>query len=318
MIFRSFRDILGQHQATTLLSQALKKNKLAHAYLFYGPKGVGKKTTAKAFLFHLFCLLYPDDPCGSCLACKKLEKEIHPDVYRVLPELRDIRIDTIRAVERFLRTGPLEAPYKVILMYEAEKLNPESGNALLKSLEEPPSYALFILITEHLNQILPTIISRCQLVRFNPLSQSLIKDYLMKFLKFDENLAQSLAELAQGSLERAQRIAESGLIEELHSFIQAVTEKSFSQKLRIIERLAKQDKEKLDLFLYLLSLWVWSSYLKGKTEDFYPQAFPDIIYQGDPKEAFNTISRALYALEYFINKELTLLLLSQKLFGMKE
>lgn len=307
------REILGQKPAITLLYNALKKGKLAHAYLFCGPKGVGKKSTAIAFLYHLFCQINSDEPCGSCLACKKIDRENHPDIYKVSPEIKDIKIDTVRSVERFLRTGPIEGPYKVILFEEAEKLNPEAGNALLKSLEEPPPYALFILLTEHPNQILPTIISRSQIVRFGPLPQGLIKEYLINSLRFEEDYAQSLAELSQGSLKRALDIAESGVLEELNAFIKASLEKNLSHRLKVIEKLAKQDKDRLELFLYLLALWIWSSYLKRKTENFYPQALPEMTYQGDPLKLFSIITQANQALESLLHKELTLLMLSQNL-----
>lgn len=312
------REILGQKNAITLLYNAIKRGKIAHSYIFYGPKGVGKKSTAVAFLYHLFCQINSLDPCGACLSCKKIERENHPDIYKISPEIKDIRIDMVRSVERFLRTGPLEGPYKVILLEEAERLNPEAGNALLKSLEEPPSYAIFILITEHLNQILPTIISRSQVVRFRPLSQKVIREYLTTSLRFEEDFAQTLAELSQGSLKRALDIAESGVLEELNAFIKASLEKNLSQKLKVIEKLAKLDTERLELFLYLLALWIWSSYLKRKTENFYPKALPEVTFQGDPFKFFSIITRVNQALESLLNKELSLLMLSQKLFESQE
>ncbi|MFN3567416.1 MAG: ATP-binding protein, partial [Caldimicrobium sp.] len=249
-----------------------------------------------------------------CLPCQKLDKNIHPDIYYIAPEVRDIRIDSIRAIERFLRTRPLEAPYKVIFIESAEKLNPEAGNALLKSLEEPPPYALFFLITEKPFQILPTILSRTQIVRFNPLPIKTIKEYLMKNYHMEDTLAQSLAELSQGSLEITLKILDSGLLEELNAFIKASAEKDVLQKFKVIEKLTKLDKTKHELFLYLLALWVWSSYLKRQTQNFYPQALPDIIYQGNPYNALSTIFQTQIALEYFLNRELTFFILSHQLF----
>ncbi|MFN3505751.1 MAG: DNA polymerase III subunit delta' [Caldimicrobium sp.] len=315
MSLRNLKEIIGQKPAITLLTRAIQKKQISHAYLFCGPKGVGKKTTARAFIYHLFCQINPEDPCGKCLSCQKLDKNIHPDVYFIAPELRDIKIENIRAIERFLRTGPLEAPFKVIFMEKAEKLNPEAGNALLKSLEEPPHYGLFLLITEKPYQILPTILSRTQIVRFRPLPIKSIKEYLIKCYQIEETLAQSLAELSQGSLEIALEILDSGLLEELIAFIKASAEKNIFQKLKVIDKLIKLDKNKLELFLNLLALWIWSSYLKRITQDFYPQALPEEIYQGNPYKALSQISQTQSALEYFLNKELTFLILSKRLFS---
>ncbi|MDM7202984.1 MAG: hypothetical protein P3W84_001970, partial [Thermodesulfobacteriaceae bacterium] len=158
-----------------------------------------------------------------------------------------------------------------------------------------------------------TILSRSQIVRFNPLPHILIKEYLIKFFKFEEGLAESIAELSQGSLERACKIAESGLLEELNAFIKASWDDSISQKFKVIEKLAKLEKEKLEHFLYLISLWIWSSYLKRKTENFYPQALPQEIFMGYPIKTIQILNRFQIAFEHFLNKELILFNLAQLL-----
>jgi len=112
---KNLNKILKQEPAVNLLTLALRKKRLSHAYLFTGPKGVGKETTAWAFLFHLFCEKDKENPCGECRACKKIEKEIHPDIYILFPEKREITIGQIREVIDFLKYRPLEAEYKVIL-----------------------------------------------------------------------------------------------------------------------------------------------------------------------------------------------------------
>lgn len=313
-VVRSLRDIFNQEPAVNLLKQALSKNKIAHAYLFTGPKGVGKETTAKALIYHLFCQFSQEDPCGSCLSCKKLDKGIHPDLVKIAPEKRDIRIDTIREIERFIRFRPLEAPYKVILILQAEKLNPEAGNALLKSLEEPPTYVIFILITENITQLLPTIISRSQIVKFRPLPEKTIEEFLVKYAGYEENLAQTLAELSLGSLGRALEIAEKGLLEELHAFVKAGLSQKSELKFKTAERLSRMEKENYELFFYLLTLWVWRTYLKERAEFPYPSALPEETFKGDPKIALWEISQAKTALEYFILPELTFYSLMLKLF----
>ncbi len=313
-IVRNLKEIFNQDPAVNLLKSALLKNRIAHAYLFTGPKGVGKETTAKAFVYHLFCQLSREDPCGSCLACKKLDKDIHPDIVKVYPEKRDIRIDTIREIERFIKFRPLEAPYKIILLHQAEKLNPEAGNALLKSLEEPPPYVIFILLTENITQLLPTIISRSQIVKFRPLPEKTVKEFLMKYAQYDEVVAQTLAELSLGSLGRALEIAEKGLLEELNAFVKAGFSNKVEIKFKTAERLSKMERENYELFFYLLTLWVWKSYLKEKINLPYPKALPEETFKGDPRWALIEISQAKTALDYFLHPELTFYTLMNKLF----
>lgn len=312
-VIRNLSEILGQKQAINLLQGALKRGCLAHSYLFTGPKGVGKETTAKALLYHLFCHLSKESPCGSCLACKKLDRGIHPDLMVIYPEKRDIRIDSIREIERFLRYRPLEAPYRVVLILEADKLNLEAGNALLKSLEEPPLYALFLLLTERASQILPTILSRTQIVRFIPLPREIIKNYLMVWRGFEEAVAETLAELSLGSLGRALEIADSGLLEELNSFVKAATNPKEEVKFKVAEKLARLNKESLDLFLFLLTLWIWKSYLKERINFPFPKALPEESLKGNPHFLIREVAQAKKALEYYLNPELTLYVLMKKI-----
>lgn len=309
----SFSEVLGQKSARSLLESALRRGRLAHSYLFVGPKGVGKKTMAYAFIYHLFCATNSEKPCGECMACKKLKKRLHPDVMLISPEKRDIRIDTIRSIERFIRLRPLEAPYKVILIERAEKMNLEAGNALLKSLEEPPGYVIFILLTENLLKLLPTIISRSQVVRFHPLARETIKEYLFR-RDLDESMAETLAELSSGSLGRALEMAEKGLLEELNAFVKAGESKNIERCFKIAERLSRLDKDSQELFLYLLTLWVWRSYLKAKVDISYPSAFPEETFKGDPAEALRILYKAKVALDFYVNPELTFYTLMLNLF----
>jgi len=302
---KNLNKILKQEPAVNLLTLALKKKRLSHAYLFTGPKGVGKETTAWAFLFHLFCKKDKENPCGECIACKKIEKEIHPDVYILFPEKREITIGQIREVINFLRYRPLEAEYKVILIREAGKMNLEAGNALLKSLEEPPVYAIFILLTENCSRLLPTIVSRSQIVRFRTIPKEIIKEFLKKNFLFEEEVADTLADVSFGSIGKAITIAEKGILEELNSFVKAGFSKSPLKKFKVAERLSSLPLQDLDDFFYLLTLWVWRSYLKRKVDYPYPRAFPEELFEGDPYSAIKTIYKVKNALDSYVNPELS-------------
>ncbi|MDF2953401.1 MAG: DNA polymerase III [Thermodesulfobacterium sp.] len=305
MKVKNLNKILKQEPAVNLLTQALRKKRLSHAYLFTGPKGVGKETTAWAFLFHLFCEKDKENPCGECRACKKIEKEIHPDIYILFPEKREITIGQIREVIDFLKYRPLEAEYKVIFVKEADKMNPEAGNALLKSLEEPPFYAIFILLTENFSKLLPTIVSRSQIVRFRTIPKGIIKEFLKKNFLFEEEVADTLAEVSFGSIGKAITIAEKGILEELNSFVKAGFSKSPLKKFKVAERLSFLPLQDLDDFFYLLTLWVWRSYLKRKVDYPYPRAFPEELFEGDPYSAIKTIYEVKNALDSYVNPELS-------------
>jgi len=317
MKVRNLKEILKQEPAVNLLTLALKKGRLSHAYLFTGPKGVGKETTAWAFLFHLFCEKDRETPCGECKACKKLEKEIHPDVKIVYPEKREITIGQIRETISFLRYRPLETQYKVILIREADKMNIEAGNALLKSLEEPPSYAIFILTTENFSKLLPTIISRSQIVRFRSLPKEVISEFLKKRFLFEDKVAETLAEISFGSIGKAIAIAEKGMLEELNSFVKAGVSKSPFKRFKVAERLSAFSPQDLEEFFYLLNIWVWRSYLKRKIDYSYPQALPEELFQGDPYLAMRVINEVKTGLEFYANLELSLYYLFTKLFNLR-
>ncbi|MCS7198761.1 MAG: DNA polymerase III subunit delta' [Caldimicrobium sp.] len=313
IIIRNINEIIGQEPAINLLRSALQKKRLAQCYLFSGPEGVGKETTAKALLYHLFCQISSISPCGTCLACKKLTKGIHPDVMIITPEKRDIRIDSVREGEKFLRYPPLEGQYRVIIILHADRLNPEAGNALLKSLEEPPLFALFILTTENQSQILPTILSRSQIVRFRTLAEKHIKEYLIKYLACDEVVAKSIAEVSLGSLGKAVEIFKGGLLEELNRFVKVTLSKREDLKLMTIEKLAKQERSYLELLLYLLGLWYWRSYLHLKIEYPYPKALPEEKFKGNPFESLSNLALVKKALENFVNPELALYILTKNI-----
>lgn len=311
---RNLNEILCQESAVNLLKLALKKGTLSHSYIFCGPEGVGKETTARALIYHLFCHFSKEEPCGSCLACKKLDKGIHPDIRILEPDKRDIRIDSVREIENFLRYRPLEAPYKVVLILQAEKLNPQAGNALLKSLEEPPLYALFILITERPDQLLPTIVSRSQIVRFRPLRREIIKEYLVRYRQFEDSLAETLSSLSMGSLGRALTIADSGLLEDLNSLIQASLSGKRSLKFRVAEKLSRRPKEELELLLNLLGLWIWRNYVSEKTElPLSLEGLARISLRRNPQQIIGFLGKARQALNFFVNPELLLYVMMTQL-----
>ncbi|HRZ87475.1 MAG TPA: DNA polymerase III subunit delta', partial [bacterium] len=167
----SFKDVIGHKTIVAQLKNAVSSGRVGNAYLFSGPTGIGKKTVAAQFAKALNCLKNDPDGCGECESCRKADASSHPDVKWCGPAgaSRSIKIESVRELIRNAGMKPYEGRRKVFVLAEAETLNPASGNALLKTLEEPPADTVFILTTSHKDALLPTIRSRCQTVEFQPL-----------------------------------------------------------------------------------------------------------------------------------------------------
>ncbi|MSP60784.1 MAG: DNA polymerase III subunit delta' [Myxococcales bacterium] len=205
--------ILGQDQAIARLRGAIASGRPHHAYLFDGPDGVGKLTTALALAQAWACERRPGEGCGACEPCRKIDQGIHPDVIRFEVLLEDGTkkglTDRVRALIPRLAYAPNEARVRVVILDPADELNLEAANSLLKTLEEPPPRTHFILITAITSSLLPTIRSRCQRVQFRALDDAMIARRLTEGHGVAADLAVSAATLAGGSLGRALELASS-------------------------------------------------------------------------------------------------------------
>jgi DNA polymerase-3 subunit delta' len=166
----TFSKIIGQPKAVQLLSRALAGNRLAHGYLFTGPEGVGKRTTAAALAAFLLCNAPQEKPCGRCTGCLKFLSGNHPDYLTIRPDGAMIKIDQIRALKKDLRFPPFEAGMRIVCIEDVQTMRREAANSLLKILEEPPPDNLLLLIASETQPLLPTILSRCQVIPFAPLT----------------------------------------------------------------------------------------------------------------------------------------------------
>jgi len=186
---------------------------VAHAYLFAGPRGVGKRLTAMELAKSLNCLQPQADggPCDACRSCRKIDADppIHPDVILVEPEGRFIKTEQMRAVQTEVYARPSEGKARVVIVNGAERLNAEAGNRLLKVLEEPPSYAKFVLLTTNLAGVLPTIVSRCQIVHFSPLTTEAVAAIIQQRAELGADQARLFAALSGGSVGAAMEMASS-------------------------------------------------------------------------------------------------------------
>lgn len=265
-----FDLIRGQRQAIGLLTTLLRKGRIPHALAFTGIEGIGKQTTARTFAMACNCAdpqPYPGlasvapperevNPCGKCRTCRRILADQHPDILHLRPTGDLIRIAVIRDLIQRLALKPYEQGKRVVTIADAHTMNPEAGNALLKLLEEPPANTLLILTTAQMADLLPTIASRCQQIRFRPLQ----RDDLMDLLTADGGLtveeAAAAAALSGGSYTRALMMASAEWLPVrrwLAGEITRLGERATTVQLALAEKLAAGKSQLPDVLMWLLS-----------------------------------------------------------------
>ncbi|MFC1816354.1 DNA polymerase III subunit delta', partial [Thermodesulfobacteriota bacterium] len=218
-----FESIIGQKQPKRILATLLRSGIIPHALLFSGIEGVGKRAAAMTFAMACNCFnrsteppqragkhslsvgnqIAEVNPCGHCTSCRKILSGNHPDIISIIPSGPFIRIAQIRALCEILSMKPYEAKYRLVIISDAQTMNPESGNALLKVLEEPPDRTIIILTAIQTSDLLPTVLSRCQHIRFNPIPRRDLEARLVEKEGFYPNEAKIMAVLANGSFSKA-------------------------------------------------------------------------------------------------------------------
>jgi len=198
-------EIHGQDAAIAMLRNALARDRLAHAYLFVGPTGVGKKQTALALTHALLCTSQPGLGCATCNNCIMLKAGTHPDVRFVAPEAgkQSVTIEQVRDLQRLLSLRPVQGKKKVAIVEDAYLLTPAAQSALLKIVEEPPGDALLVLLTPNSATLSRPLLSRCQQVRFAALSTPIVEILLTQTPGKDNETVQALALYSRGSIGRA-------------------------------------------------------------------------------------------------------------------
>ena len=258
-----FSTILGQKRAVSLLTRALQSDRLAHAYLFMGPDGVGKTSLALDMAALLFCHQPQHEvPCGICPGCLKFSSGNHPDFFRVRPDGAAIKIDQIRELKKILQFPPLEGMLRIVLLEEVQTMRREAGNSLLKILEEPPPDNLFLLISNTMSSMLPTIVSRCQLIPFTFLPQRLAAEIIrMQRPELEEEKAIMLATLTDGCPGQALTIEADEIAHLYHRLVKAMLMSTKTPAERVEEALAfaselPENEQSFEHLLHLLRIFL--------------------------------------------------------------
>jgi len=255
--------LLGHEWAVDLLQGHLSNDRTRHAYLITGPQGIGRRTLALRMSQGLNCKepIAPGIPCLSCHTCQRIERMQHPDLIVVEAESAGgtLKVDQVRELQRGLSLAPYEAPYKIALLLRFEEANPNAANALLKTLEEPPPQVIIFVTAQDTESLLPTVVSRCEVIRLRPISIDEVSQGIQTMWDIPADEAKLLAHLSNGrpgfaqwlSTNPEQREQRSAWLAEHQHLLTA----NRTERFRFAEALAKDKVEFIQVIHTWLSLW---------------------------------------------------------------
>lgn len=259
-----WNDIIGQSQLTDNLKNAVKHNKISHAYLIQGEKLSGKKMIADIFARALQCEADGSKPCNCCRACRQSMNGNNPDIIYVEHDKPNvISVDNVRQqINGDIVIKPYSSSHKIYIVDEAEKMNVQAQNALLKTLEEPPEYAVILLLAVRAEAMLPTILSRCVVLNIKPASDAAIRTYLMDKAKIPDYRVGICASFARGNVGRAVQLASNDDFDDMKSevldIMKRIPDMEINQIAERVKNIAEEKKkEKLDIDDYLDLCFTW-------------------------------------------------------------
>lgn len=278
-----FKDIVGHEQMIGHLQNAITMDKVSHAYIINGPEKSGKMMLAEAFAAALQCEAGGREPCMECRSCSQAANRNQPDIVYVKHEKPNtVSVDDIRSqVNNDITIKPYSSRHKVYIIDEAEKMNVQAQNALLKTIEEPPSYAVLILLTTNADRFLPTILSRCVILNIKAVPDETIKKYLMKHCQVPDYQADVCVAFAQGNVGKAIQLASSEEFNELKaSAIQLIRRLKDIDLYEMTEAVRQISDYKLEINDYfdLMMIWYRDVLLFKATNDVNSLIFKDEVY----------------------------------------
>ena len=301
----SFKDVVGHKDIINYIRNAVKENKVSHAYILNGERGSGKKMLATLFATTLQCEKGGPDPCNVCPSCIQAESGNHPDIIRVQHEKPNtISVEDIRTqVNNDILIKPYQGPYKIYIISEADLMTPQAQNALLKTIEEPPEYAVIFLLTENAEALLPTITSRCVMLKLRNIKDALIKKYLMETMHVPDYKADMCTAFAQGNMGRAIMLATSEhfneIREEAVQLLKYIDDMELSEIVKAIKRVGAYKLEIND-YLDIIMIWYRDVLIYKATKDMDRVVFRDqmqYIKERARKSSYEGIETILKSLE---------------------
>ena len=319
----TFDSVVGQAALTTTLKNAVKSGKLAHAYLFCGPRGVGKTTCARIFAKAINCLSPTADgeACNECESCKAFNEQRSYNIFE-LDAASNNSVENIKSLMEQTRIPPQVGRYKVFIIDEVHMLSTAAFNALLKTLEEPPEYAVIMLLTSNVNSLLPTILSRCVVLNMKPVADELVRNYLMHQLQVPDYKAEVCVAFARGNIGKAKSLASSedfdNIKNEALSLLKYIQDMDLSEITAAIKKITEY-KLQINDYLDLIAIWYRDVLLFKATSDVNHLVFREEIsairrvaqrssYEGI-EEVIEALDKAKRRLDANVNFDLTMELL---------
>lgn len=301
----SFQDIIGQEQIKEHLRHALSSGKISHAYLINGERSSGKEFIANLFAMALQCEKEDLEPCNECHSCIQAMSGNQPDIIHVTHEKPNtISVNDIREqINQDMGIKPYSSKYKIYIVNEAEKMNVQAQNALLKTLEEPPAYGIIILLTTNVDAMLSTILSRCVVLHMKPVADALVKDYLMKEMRVPDYKADVCVAFARGNIGKARNLCVNEDFEKVKSeaviLLKNIKELDISELVKAIKKITEY---KLDVndYLDMISVWYRDVLLFKATRDANCLIFKEeiqYIRKVADRSTYEGIEKVIHALE---------------------
>lgn len=256
----NYSDIIGHEDIVRHFKSSIELSKVSHAYILNGEKGAGKRTLANVVAKSLQCESGNPDPCGECKSCLQVETNNQPDIIWVNHEKPNvITVDEIREqVVNDIDLKPYSSRYKIYIIPDAQMMNTQAQNALLKTLEEPPEYAVIMLLTSNVDKFLPTILSRCIVLNFKPVQPLEMIEYMVEELEIEKEKAKFCVDFAQGNLGKAVRLAISPDYNEIKEDSVRLLRRIHDMEMEdVILAVKNMGQYKLDITDYIDIMTMW-------------------------------------------------------------
>ena len=300
-----FDAVVGHERVKEYLKNAIAMDKISHAYIINGPDGIGKKTIASVFAQALQCEEGQAQPCGKCHSCIQAQSGNQPDIIWVGHEkAASIGVDDVRTgLNSDILIKPYSSRYKIYIIDEAEKMTVQAQNAMLKTIEEPPSYGIIILLTNNADSFLPTILSRCVVLNLKPLSNKEVEKYLMEKEHVPDYQARFAAAFAQGRLGRAIDIISSEnfgeLKDEVLRLLRHINKMELTDVMEAVKQAAERKLE-IDDYIDLMMMWYRDVLVYKSTNDVNLLIFKDdlqYIRNDAANRSYDGLNRILKAMD---------------------